>query len=163
MRCSTFHSIAPCSFESILMPESSLEECMLMLICWNCYNLLIYHFCHDWCVHPMGLMSSSVLIYAMPSFQGCHPCIFVICVLSASSLLIGVLVVVVFLTASVIFCCYVNMLLQVISCIIWRCSINMFWCTCHPLSIHALGCNYSLLEHVVILLQSCLKMLLSAC
>ena len=64
-----------------------------MLICWNCYNLLICHFCHDWCVHPMRLMSTCVLIYAMPSFQRCYPCIFVICVLSASSLLSRVLVV----------------------------------------------------------------------
>ena len=40
------------------------------------------------------------------------------CVLSASSLLSRVLAVVVFLTVPVIFCCYVNLLLQVISCII---------------------------------------------
>ena len=64
-----------------------------MLICWNCYNLLFCHFCHDWCVHPMRLMSTCVLIYAMPSFQRCYPCIFVICVLSASSLLSRVLAV----------------------------------------------------------------------
>ena len=145
------------------MPEMLLEECMLMLICWNCYNLLIYHFCHDWCVHPMSMSSTWMLIYAMPSFQGCMPCIFVSCVLSVSSLLSRVVDVAVFLADSVIFCCYVNMLLLIILCIIWICSINMFWSTCLDLSIYALGCNYSLLEHVVILLQSCLKMLLSAC
>ena len=33
------------------------------------------------------------LIYAMPSFQRCYPCIFVICVLSASSLLSRILAV----------------------------------------------------------------------
>ena len=55
------------------------------------------------------------------------------------------------------------MLLLVILCIIWRCPINMFWSTCLDLSIHALGCKYGLLYHVVILLQSCLMMLLSAC
>ena len=36
-------------------------------------------------------MSTCVLIYAMPSFQRCYPCIFVICVMSASSLLRRVL------------------------------------------------------------------------
>ena len=145
------------------MPEMLLEECILMLIRWNYYNMLICHFFHDWCVHPMRLMSKCVLIYAMPSFQGCIPCIFVSCVLTVSSLLSRVVAVAVFLTDFVIFCCYINMLLLIILCIIWRCPINMFWSTCHALSIHTLGCNYSLLEHVVILLQSCLKMLLSTC
>ena len=148
----SFHSIASFSFELILMPEMLLEECMLMLICWNCYNLLFYHFCHDWCVHPVRLMSTCMLIYAMPYFQWCQPCIFVSCVLSASSLLSRVVAAAVFLADSVIFCCYVNMLLLIMLCIIWRCSINMFWYTCLALSIYALGCNYSLLEHVVILL-----------
>ena len=64
-----------------------------MLICSNCYNLLIWHFCHDWCVHPMRLMSTCVLIYGMPCFRRCYPCIFVICVPSASSLLSRVLAV----------------------------------------------------------------------
>ena len=73
MRCSSFHSIASCSFEFILMPESSSQECFMMLICWNCYNMLICHFCHVWCVHPMRLMSTCVLIYAMPFSRGvCH-------------------------------------------------------------------------------------------
>ena len=57
-----------------------------MLICWNCYNLLIYHFCHDWCVHPMRLMSSCVLNYAMSSLQTCLPCIFVINVVTSTSM-----------------------------------------------------------------------------
>ena len=43
---------------------------------------------------------------------------------------------------SVIFCCYVNLLLQVILCIIWRCSLRMFCYTCYALSIHAHVCNY---------------------
>ena len=41
----------------------------------------------------MRLMSTCVLIYAMPYFHRCYPCIFVICVLSASSLLSRVLAV----------------------------------------------------------------------
>ena len=86
MRCSTFHSIVSCLFEFILMPESLLQECYMMLICWNCNNLLFCHFCHDWCVHPMRLMSTCVLIYAMPSLQRCLPCIFLINVVTSTSM-----------------------------------------------------------------------------
>ena len=59
---------------------------MLLLTCWNCYNMLICHFCHDWCVHPMRLMSTCVLIYAMSSLQRCLPCIFVINVVTSTSM-----------------------------------------------------------------------------
>ena len=93
VRCSTFLSIASCSFEIILMHESSLQECYMMLICWNCYNLVICHFCCIWCVHPMSMSYTCVLNYVMPSLQGCNPCIFVSLVLSASSLLSRVLAV----------------------------------------------------------------------
>ena len=58
---------------------------------------------------------------------------------SESSLLSSVLVVAVFLTDSVIFCCYVNMLLQVISCIILEMStkdVLNIWL----LSIHSCPC-----------------------
>ena len=48
--------------------------------------MLICHFCHDWCVHPMRLMSTCVLIYAMPSLQRCLPCIFVINVVTSTSM-----------------------------------------------------------------------------
>ena len=52
-----------------------------------CYqNELICHFCHDWCVHPMRLMSSCVLNYAMSSLQTCLPCIFVINVMTSTSM-----------------------------------------------------------------------------
>ena len=158
---SSFCSIVPCMFEFILMPESSLQEYYMMLTCWNCYNL-ICHFCHVWCVHPMRLMSTCVLIYDMPSFHRFNPCIFVNCVLSASSLLSRVLVAV-FLTDSVIFCCYVNMLLLIILCIIWRCSINMFWSTCHALSIHAPGWIYRLPQIADMLLARLFTPLLSGC
>ena len=86
MRCSSFHSIGSCSFEFILMPESSLQECMLLLICWNCYNLMICHFCCNWCVRLMSLSPTCVLYYIMPSLQGCMPCIFVINVVTRTSM-----------------------------------------------------------------------------
>ena len=52
-----------------------------------CYqNELICHFCYDWCVHPMRLMSTCVLNYAMSSVQRCLPCIFVINVVTSTSM-----------------------------------------------------------------------------
>ena len=57
-----------------------------MLIFCNCNNLLFCHFCHDWCVHPMRLMSICVLIYAMSYLQWCIPCIFLINVVTNTSM-----------------------------------------------------------------------------
>ena len=85
MRCSTFHYIVSCLFEIILMPESSLQECYMMLtvVCYQ--NLMICLFRCILCVHPMSFMSTCVLNYVMPSLLWYHPCIFVSLVVSASS------------------------------------------------------------------------------
>ena len=106
VRCSTFYSIVLCLFETILMPESLLQECYMMLINWNCYNLMICHFCWILCLHPMNLSPTCVLNYIMPSLQWCHPCIFLGLVVSASSLLSRVFAVAVLL----VWICY-NMML----------------------------------------------------
>ena len=106
MRCSTFHSIVPCLFELILMPESSLQECYIMLICWNCYNLLFCLFRCILCVHPMSMSSTCVLYYIMPYLHWCHSCIFVSLVVSASSLLSRILAV----SALLVCFCHVMML-----------------------------------------------------
>ena len=47
---------------------------------------MICHFCHVWRVHPIRLMSTCVLNYAMPSLQGCMSCIFVISVVTITSM-----------------------------------------------------------------------------
>ena len=57
---------------------------MFSAVCYQ--NELFCHFCHDWCVHPMRLMSSCVLNYAMSSLQRCLPCIFVINVVTSTSM-----------------------------------------------------------------------------
>ena len=57
---------------------------MFSAVCYQ--NELFCHFCHDWCVHPMRLMSTCVLIYAMSSLQRCLPCIFVINVVTSTSM-----------------------------------------------------------------------------
>ena len=68
------------------MPEMLLEEGYVMLVLDSYQNMHFCHFCHDWCVHPMRLMSTCVLIYAMPSLQWCMPCIFVINVVISTSM-----------------------------------------------------------------------------
>ena len=46
----------------------------------------ICHFCHDYCVLHMSTSSTCVLGYAMPSLQGCMPCIFVINAVTSTSM-----------------------------------------------------------------------------
>ena len=46
----------------------------------------ICHFCYICCVLHMGTSSTFVLVYAMPSLQGCMPCIFVINVVTSTSM-----------------------------------------------------------------------------
>ena len=48
--------------------------------------MLICHFCLDLCVHPMRLISTCVFKYAMSSLQRCLPCIFVINVVTSTSM-----------------------------------------------------------------------------
>ena len=57
---------------------------MFSAVCYQ--NELFCHFCHDWCVHPMRLMSTCVLIYAMSYLQRFLPCIFVINVVTSTSM-----------------------------------------------------------------------------
>ena len=106
VRCSTFYSIVPCLFESILMPEPLLQECYMMLISWNCYNLMICLFCCILCVQSLSMSSTCVLCYIIPSSQWGHPFIFVILVVSASSSWSRVLAVTVLLG----WICYIMML-----------------------------------------------------
>ena len=44
------------------------------------------HFCHLWCAHPMRLMSTCILIYAMPSLKWFMPYILVISVVTSTSM-----------------------------------------------------------------------------
>ena len=49
-------------------------------------ELALLSFFHVWCVHPMRLMSTCVLIYAISSLQRCMPFIFVINVVTSTSM-----------------------------------------------------------------------------
>ena len=46
----------------------------------------ICHFCHDYCVHDMPMSSTYVLLRVLPSFQRHNPCIFLVCVVTSTSL-----------------------------------------------------------------------------
>ena len=85
-RCSSFCSIVPCSFESILMPKSLVQESYMLLPAVTYQNLVICYFCCNWCVHLMSRSSTCVLMCAMPSLQMCMPCIFVIYVVTSTSM-----------------------------------------------------------------------------
>ena len=80
------NSTTTCLFESILMPKSLMQECYKMLVPVSQQSMSICHFCYIYCVLHMNLSSTCVLGYAMPSLQGCRPCIFVINVGTSTSM-----------------------------------------------------------------------------
>ena len=58
-----------------------------MMLPAGCYqNLVICLFHCILCVHPMRMRTIGVLFYAIPSLQGCMPCIFVISVVTSTSM-----------------------------------------------------------------------------
>ena len=152
VRCCTFQSIVPCLFDFILMPLSSLQECYMMLTCWDCCNLMICLFHCILCVHPMSMSSICILFYIMSSLQGCMPCIFVIYVVTSTSMPSSLRdvadccdLVISAKSVAVAVWCHVNLLPSWVLCLIWRCSLRVFCFTCYAISIHALVCIYSLL------------------
>ena len=58
----------------------------MLLSAGSYQNLEICYFCIFKSVHLMGMSSTCVLKYAMPSFQGCMPCIFFISVVTSTSM-----------------------------------------------------------------------------
>ena len=146
-RCYSCCSIMTCSFESILMPKSLVQECYMLLTAVTYQYLRICYFCCIWCVHLMGMSSTGVLIYAMPSLQRCMPCIFVIYVVTSTSMQTRLHDVSVFREVFAVFylllfCCHVSMCLQWDPCFFWVCSLRMFCIYSCALSIHAPICNY---------------------
>ena len=148
-RCSSFCSIVPCSFESMLMPKSLVQECYMLLPAVIYQNLRICYFCCIWCVHLISRSSTCVLMYAMPSLQRCMPCIFLISVVTSTSMQTRLRDVsdfrdlVIFLSLwLLLFCCYVSMWLQRDPCSFWWCLVRKFCRYSCALSIHALVCNY---------------------
>ena len=148
-RFSSFCSIEQCSFESILMPKSLMQECYMLLTAVTYQNLVICYFCYIWCVHLMSMSSTCVLMYAMPYLHRFMPCIFVIYVVTSTSMQTRLRDVSVFRDLVIplslwllLFCCHVSMWLQRDPCLFWWCSERMFCRYSCALSIHAPICNY---------------------
>ena len=148
-RCSSFCSIMPCSFVSILMPKYLVQECYMLLTAVTYQNLRICYFCCIWSVHLMS--TSSTLFWFMPChlYSGvCHG-IFVVSVVTSTSMQTRLrdvsdfrdLIILLSLWL-LVFCCYVSMWLQRDPCSSWRCSVRMFFRHSCALSIHAPVCNY---------------------
>ena len=81
----------------------------------------------------MGMSSTCVLFYGMPYFQGCITCIFVISVVTSTSMQTRLRNVSDFRDLVIspclcllLFCCHVNLMLQRDPCIFWICSVRMF-------------------------------------
>ena len=68
------------------MTKSLVQECQLLLISGSYQNLEICHFCIIYSVHLLSMSSTCVLCYIMPYLQGCMPCIFVINVVTRTSM-----------------------------------------------------------------------------
>ena len=141
--------IVPCSFESSLMPKSLVQECYMLLPAGTYQNLRICYFCCVWCVHLMGMSPTCVLKYAMPYLQGCMPCIFVINVVTSTSMQSSSRDVADFrdleffkVISLMLFLCHVFMLLQSDPCLFWACSVRMIFIYFYALSIHVFVCNY---------------------
>ena len=83
---SSFCSISPCLFASILMPKLLMQECYEMLGADSYQVMSICHFCYIYWVLHMGMSSTCDLGYAMPYLQGCMPCIFMINVVTRTSM-----------------------------------------------------------------------------
>ena len=148
MRCSSFCSIVLCLFEFILLPKSSLQECYMMLTAVTYQNLVFCYFCYIWCVHLMGMRSTGVLIYAMPYLHRYMPCIFVIYVVTSTSMQTRLRDVSVFRDLGfcclllLLFCCHVSMCLQWDPCLFWVYSVRMLRRYSCAISIHAPVCKY---------------------
>ena len=84
--CYSFCSIVLCSFESILMPKLLTQECYKMLGADSYQVMSICHFCYIYWVLHIGMRYTCDLGYAMPYLQGCMPCIFVILVVTSTSM-----------------------------------------------------------------------------
>ena len=142
-RCSSFCSIVPCSFESILTPKSLVQECYMLLTAVTYQNLVICYFCCNWYVHLVHELYKCFDL-GHPYLQRCLPCIFVINVVTSTSMQIRLRDNADFSSCSAVIWCHVNMLLQRDPCIFWRCSLRMFCSYSCNWSIPAIVCNFRL-------------------
>ena len=73
------------------MHEMLLEEGYLRQLSDLLLHLGFCHFRHDYCVNAMSMSSTYVLLRVLSSFQRCNPCIFVMGMVTSTSLQSGAL------------------------------------------------------------------------
>ena len=123
-------------------------KCYMLLTAVTYQNMRICYFCCIWSVHLMSRSSTCVLMYDMQSLERCKPCIFVIYVVTSTSMQTRLRDVSVFRDFGfcclllLLFWCHVSMCLQRDPCSFWLCSVRMFSIYSCALSIHAPVCNY---------------------
>ena len=115
------------------MPKSLIQECSNLFTAATYQFRVIWHFCHIWCVLHMCMSSTCVLSYVMPSLQRCLSCIFVINVVTRTSMQTRLRDIAGFrdLGFSQFFClllfwCHVNLMLQWYPCLFWDTSVRCF-------------------------------------
>ena len=147
------------SYLMILFGLWSVRDLCYILWVGSCHALL----CHDYCVPPKDLSSTCVLGYAILCLQGCMPCIFVINVVTSTSMQSSSRDIADFrdlefhqVFALLLFLCHVSMMLQSDPCLFWVCSVRMIlgiWlCSIHPCPCLHLWSNLAWLNLALLLL-----------
>ena len=124
----------PCMFMSTMMPFSLMKEWHKTLGGGTYEIMRFCHFCCNWCVHLMSTRSTCVLNYNMTSLQGWLSCIFVINVVTRTSMKTRLRDIAVFRDLGfyqviflMLFWCHVYLMLQWDPCLFWVASVRMFW------------------------------------
>ena len=131
-----------------LNPRCKSAKCYKLLeIVITCWFVFFIAFCVFifWasCQHVLGAYSCHLYSGAIHAFLCALWWLAQACKLGY--LLLISVVVISAKSESATLCCHVNLMLQVNSCIIWRCSLRMFCRYGYALSIHALVWNYGVL------------------
>ena len=116
------------------------------------------HFHYIYCVHLMGMSSTCVLDYAMSSLPRCLPCIFVINVVTRTSMQTRLRDVADFSPCSAVTLMPCKLDATERSMLILRYFSKDILRYCYVLSIHVFVCIYGVPQHDSILLYFCYKM-----
>ena len=114
------------------MPESSLQECFIMLsaVWMIIFAMIDVCILWDWCLHVFWSMLC--LLY-----RGAYHVLLWLMWWLAQACKLGIVMLLILVPVLLLFWCHVNMLLQKDPSIFWDTSVRMFWTYGYYLSIHA--------------------------
>ena len=117
--------------------QISVARVLVAVICWFLTELGDLSFLYHLICASYGHELYMCFVLCHASFQGCMPCIFVISVVTSTSMQTRPRNVsdfrdLVFSPSLclLLFCCHVNLMLQRDPCIFWRCSVMIFCSYC---------------------------------